>query len=104
VEFGGELDFGLDLLFIIYEGLVGELDAELVLTSILSFVFVLHVGVHIAVEQLLLVGVYELQAHTLVRCPTSSDHFIVGFDKHIENLFVHDLHFHFQGLKTNINS
>lgn len=50
VEFGGELDFGLDLLFVINEGLVGQLDAELVLTSILSLVLVLHIGVHIAVE------------------------------------------------------
>ena len=52
VEFGRELDLSFDLLAFALKGLCGELDAEFVLSCLLRLILVLHVGVHIAIKEL----------------------------------------------------
>ena len=59
VEFCRELNLGLDLLVLILKGHFGELHAQLILSRILSFILVLHIRVHITVEELVVVSVFQ---------------------------------------------
>ena len=51
MEFGREFDFGLDTLIFPHKCLLSEHDAKLVFTWFLSLVLVLHIRVHVAVEE-----------------------------------------------------
>ena len=60
VELGRELDFGLDLMIIIFEGIFGELHTKLILSRIFSFILILHIRVHISVEECIIISVFKL--------------------------------------------
>lgn len=72
-----------------------EHHAELVLPTVLHLVLVLHIRVHITVEQLLVVLIGQANAHTLVGRPTSLGHLIVGLDDVHQDFLVQNLSFHF---------
>ena len=78
VEFSGELDLSLNLLVIVHEGIFGELDAQFVLTSLLCLILVLHVRVHVSVEEPRAVFVFERESDSLVRDTTLLDELIIG--------------------------
>ena len=81
MELSGELDLGLDLGVVVGKGHLGELYAQLVLTSVFSLVLVLHVRVHVAIEQLLVILVSQLEANTLVWSAAPLDHEVIGLNK-----------------------
>lgn len=78
VEFSGELDLSLNLLVIVHEGIFGELDAQFVLTSLLCLILVLHVRVHVSVEEPCAILVFERESYSLVRDTTLLDELIIG--------------------------
>merc|ERR1711994_278566 len=81
VEFGRELNLGLDLLVIISEGVFCDLNAQLIFTSIVSFIFILNVRVNITIEELVFILVSEHESDSLVWCTSTLDESIIGFDQ-----------------------
>ena len=96
VEFGAELDLDLDLGVGRLECLLSQLDAKLVLSSILGFVLILHVRVHITVEKLLALSVCQHEPHTLVRGATSVNQFVVRPDQLVKDTRVKHLDLHLE--------
>ena len=99
VEFGGELNLGLDLLVIISEGVFCDLNAQLIFTSIVSFIFILNVRVNITIEELVFILVSEHESDTLVWCTSTLDESIIGFDQGLQDGFIHNLDLHLQSLQ-----
>ena len=99
VEFGGELNLGLDLLVIRSEGVFCDLNTQLIFTSIVSFIFILNVGVNITIEELVFILVSEHESDTLVWCTSTLDESIIGFDQGLQDGFIHNLDLHLQSLQ-----
>ena len=99
VEFGGELNLGLDLLVIRSEGVFCDLNAQLIFTSIVSFIFILNVRVNITIEELVFILVGEHESDTLVWCTSTLDESIIGFDQGLQDGFIHNLDLHLQSLQ-----
>ena len=99
VEFGGELNLGLDLLVIRSEGVFCDLNAQLIFTSIVSFIFILNVRVNITIEELVFILVSEHESDTLVWCTSTLDESIIGFDQGLQDGFIHNLDLHLQSLQ-----
>ena len=99
VEFGGELNLGLDLLVIRSEGVFCDLNAQLIFTSIVSFIFILNVRVNITIEELVFILVSEHESDTLVWCTSTLDESIIGFYQGLQDGFIHNLDLHLQSLQ-----
>ena len=99
VEFGRELNLGLDLLVIISEGVFCDLNTQLIFTSIVSFIFILNVRVNITIEELVFILVSEHESDTLVWCTSTLDESIIGFDQGLQDGFIHNLDLHLQSLQ-----
>ena len=99
VEFGRELNLGLDLLVIISEGVFCDLNAQLIFTSIVSFIFILNVRVNITIEELVFILVSEHESDTLVWCTSTLDESIIGFDQGLQDGFIHNLDLHLKSLQ-----
>ena len=99
VEFGGELNLGLDLLVIRSEGVFCDLNTQLIFTSIVSFIFILNVRVNITIEELVFILVSEHESDTLVWCTSTLDESIIGFDQGLQDGFIHNLDLHLQSLQ-----
>ena len=99
VEFGGELNLGLDLLVIRSEGVFCDLNTQFIFTSIVSFIFILNVGVNITIEELVFILVSEHESDTLVWCTSTLDESIIGFDQGLQDGFIHNLDLHLQSLQ-----
>jgi hypothetical protein len=67
MEFAAELYFGLHVLEVVAKGHLSKLGTQRELTSLLDFVLVLDIRVHITKKQLLVCRVCETNAHSLVR-------------------------------------
>ena len=99
VEFGGELNLGLDLLVIRSEGVFCDLNTQLIFTSIVSFIFILNVRVNITIEELVFILVSEHESDTLVWCTSTLDKSIIGNDQGLQDGFIHNLDLHLQSLQ-----
>ena len=99
VEFGGELNLGLDLLVIRSEGVFCDLNTQLIFTSIVSFIFILNVRVNITIEELVFILVSEHESDTLVWCTSTLDESIIGNDQGLQDGFIHNLDLHLQSLQ-----
>ena len=99
VEFGGELNLGLDLLVIRSEGVFCDLNTQLIFTSIISFIFILNVRVNITIEELVFILVSEHESDTLVWCTSTLDESIIGNDQGLQDGFIHNLDLHLQSLQ-----
>ena len=80
MELGREFDFRLNLLLLGFERHLCEHHAHLVLAWICSIVLVLHVGVYIAVEELLVVLVGKHESDPLVGCLASVSQVVIRFN------------------------
>ena len=99
MEFGGELNLGLDLLVIRSEGVFCDLNTQFIFTSIVSFIFILNVRVNITIEELVFILVSEHESDTLVWCTSTLDESIIGFDQGLQDGFIHNLDLHLQSLQ-----
>ena len=99
VEFGGELNLGLDLLVIRSEGVFCDLNTQFIFTSIVSFIFILNVRVNITIEELVFILVSEHESDTLVWCTSTLDKSIIGNDQGLQDGFIHNLDLHLQSLQ-----
>ena len=99
VEFGGELNLGLDLLVIRSEGVFCDLNTQLIFTSIVSFIFILNVRVNITIEELVFILVSQHESDTLVWCTSTLDESIIGNDQGLQDGFIHNLDLHLQSLQ-----
>ena len=99
VEFGGELNLGLDLLVIRSEGVFCDLNTQFIFTSIVSFIFILNVRVNITIEELVFILVSEHESDTLVWCTSTLDESIIGYDQGLQDGFIHNLDLHLQSLQ-----
>ena len=99
VEFGRELNLGLDLLVIRSEGVFCDLNTQFIFTGIVSFIFILNVRVNITIEELVFILVSEHESDTLVWCTSTLDKSIIGFDQGLQDGFIHNLDLHLQSLQ-----
>jgi hypothetical protein len=98
VELGGKLDLGLNELELLIESHLGKLDAQLELAALLDFVLVLHVGVHVAKEELLVVFVSQAQTHSLIGGVALQTKLIVRLHDVVQDGLIEDLHLHLEGV------
>jgi hypothetical protein len=98
VELGGKLDLGLNELELLIESHLGKLDAQLELAALLDFVLVLHVGVHVTKEELLVVFVSQAQTHSLIGGVALQTKLIVRLHDVVQDGLIEDLHLHLEGV------
>ena len=73
MEFSRELDLGFNSLIVAAKGVLSQHDAELILTGIFSFVLILHIRVHVSIEEHLVILILELEFNSLVWRPSHFD-------------------------------